>query len=427
MRQLARWLADARAYLEAAAATLPRERWMERPCANYSPVGWHVGHAAATLARWLLPPEAQPAPALARFFDPFQTPKQIREQLPGAAAVLAELGRVHTAAEELIHRGRLPLAPQATRCGLPETFLVLHLVQHQLQHAEHVAVIAALLQGRLGHGAGPIAKPIAPGGAQGGPERITIEGGAVAIGSDDAALAYDNERCQHSVRLSPYWIDRDLVTVEAFSAFLAEGGYRDQRLWTPEGWAWLQRERIEAPLGWVRTSGAEGHAHPQGAVAAQLPVCGVSWYEADAFARFRGARLPTEAEREHAAGPLAFSTGGSAPTASQANVGLARNGLTPVDSFAPGPHGLRDLAGNVWEWTADIYDEGYYAKSPQDNPKGPNAPNAAPGTNPDAQTALRRVLRGGACCSMFGLPRAANRLAFPPDYADEDIGFRCAR
>lgn len=222
-------------------------------------------------------------------------------------------------------------------------------------------------------------------------EQVAIPAGTFVMG-DDAGEA--DERPAHRVRLSAYSIDRDEVTVARYRACVAA-------------------KRCAPPGG------------PQGGDDA--PASWVSHRDAAAYCAFAGGRLPTEAEWERAARGTDGRSfpWGAEPDCARANFGNYQGeGRCPnnpgvpvrVGSYPGGaaPSGARDLAGNVWEWVADLYDPRYYARSPAADPPGP-------------LRGERRVVRGGACCSMFGLPRSANRLAFPPDYRDDDIGFRCAR
>jgi formylglycine-generating enzyme required for sulfatase activity len=222
-------------------------------------------------------------------------------------------------------------------------------------------------------------------------EMVHIEASRFVMG-DDAGEA--DERPAHRVQLGAYSIDRDEVSVARYRACVEAG-------------------RCAAPGG---KQGAD-----------DAPVTWVSWRDAAAYCAFVGERLPSEAEWERAARGTDGRTypWGDAPECTRANFGNYHGeGRCPKNPGAPArvgsypagaaPSGARDMAGNVWEWVADWYDPRYYARSAPSNPRGP-----AHGE--------RRVVRGGACCSMFGLPRAANRLAFPPDYRDDDIGFRCAR
>jgi formylglycine-generating enzyme required for sulfatase activity len=154
----------------------------------------------------------------------------------------------------------------------------------------------------------------------------------------------------------------------------------------------------------------------------RIAVTGVSWFDASAYCKFVGERLPSEAEWERAArgSDGKIFPWGNDVDCTKGNFGnFEGEGRCPHNPGKPvtvGSYGgaIHDLAGNVWEWVADWYDARYYAHAPARDPHGP-------------RRGERRVVRGGACCSMFGLPRASNRLAFPPEYRDDDLGFRCAR
>jgi sulfatase modifying factor 1 len=228
---------------------------------------------------------------------------------------------------------------------------------------------------------------------------VLVPAGEFVMGSDrDEA----DERPAHRVMLSAFFIDQDEVAVGAYERCVAAG-------------------QCTAPHGPV---GGKDE-----------PVVWVSWQDAAAYCRFVGKRLPSEAEWEKAARGVdarRFPWGNNVdcPRANFGNYlgeGQCPNNpgrLMPVGRAGAGvgasPYGVRDLAGNVWEWVADDYDPHYYARSPYRDPRGPGE------TAGRSRREARKVLRGGACCSMFGLPRASNRLAFPADFADNDIGFRCA-
>ena len=197
------------------------------------------------------------------------------------------------------------------------------------------------------------------------PREVTFDGGIVTVGSDHE-WAYDNETPIHPVTLSPFAIDVMPATNGDYQAFIADGGYTTECLWSQAGWRHICSESIDAPLGWAR-AGAEtwtrcrlGNTEP---VPATEPVQHVSWFEADAFARWAGKRLPSELEWEVAAswdpsgGQSTTYPWGNAHETDRANLGRLALGPSELGSVPSGASwlGCEHMTGDVWEWTSSDF------------------------------------------------------------------------
>jgi len=213
----------------------------------------------------------------------------------------------------------------------------------------------------------------------------------------------------HTVYLDAYYIDKFEVTNKQYEEFILAGGYQKKEYWTNEGWDFVKRSKLDKPLG----LGRRNFDNPE------QPVVGVSWYEANAYCRWAGKRLPTEAEWEKAA---RGTNGRRYPWGNEMDFSRisyrASNGrrTVVVGSFPSGasPYGVQDCAGNVWEWCWDYYSENYYKESPKKNPKGP-------------RHGIYRVLRGGSWGSNRVQMQCSYRYYDKPDRTAFNIGFRCAR
>jgi ergothioneine biosynthesis protein EgtB len=238
-------------------------------------------------------------------------------------------------------------------------------------------------------------------------------GGLIEIGHSGAGFAFDNEGPRHPVFLLPFELASHPVTHGEFAAFIADGGYRRPELWLSMGWDWVQAGKIAAPLYW--TPHGDGWKtftlHGMVEIDANTPVCHINYFEADAYARWVGVRLPTEAEWELAAAAVA------------GNRGMQGNFL---ESGALHPLAVREEAridaplqmfGDVWEWTQSAYLP--YPRY--------RAEAGAVGEYNGKFMCNQFVLRGGSCVTPQRHIRASYRNFFPPDARWQFSGLRLAR
>ena len=225
---------------------------------------------------------------------------------------------------------------------------------------------------------------------------VPIEGGLHEIGYGGNGFAFDNEMPRHKVWLEPFRLGSRLVTCGEYLAFIADGGYRRPEWWLSEGWTTVQREAWEAPLYWQSADGAWRLFTLSGwrVIDPDEPVCHVSYYEADAFARWSGKRLPTEAEWEVAALSADIAPSGN----------LMDRGVFHPEAAREGGAALQQMIGDVWEWTA----------SPYVAYPGYRPPAGVIGEYNGKFMANQMVLRGGAAVTPGGHVRVSYRNFFSP-------------
>jgi ergothioneine biosynthesis protein EgtB len=408
---LARHYREIRRVTEALAAPLSPEDCALQSMPDASPVKWHLAHVSWFFETFVLVPHLPSYkvfdPAFRMLFNSYYNgvgerhPRPERGLLsrPDLATVLAYRAHIDAAMAVLQDAPLPPAAADLIELGL----------QHEQQHQELILTdVKHLLSRNPGRPAYQPRWPL----REIAPQSLgwlAFSGGLVTIGHAGAGFAFDNEGPAHRVHLAPFALASRLVTHGEFAAFIADGGYRRPDLWLSRGWDAVTAYGWQSPLYWEWA----GHGwrtftlHGMVDIDAHTPVCHLSFFEAEAYARWAGARLPTEFEWEHAAA-------GQAPGGNLLESG-ALHPLPPAGaSTAPGP---AQMYGDAWQWTRSDY-----APYP-----GYRAAAGAIGEYNGKFMSGQYVLRGGSCATPGSHIRASYRNFFPPEARWQFSGLRLAR
>jgi iron(II)-dependent oxidoreductase len=391
-----------------------------------SPLVWDLGHIATFEDLWLVQKAHGADPLredLGRVYDPFTASRGERGALPylrsGECFAYLETVRART----LEHLESADLSAESSDL-LADGFVYEMVLRHEMQHTETMLQTLQLMTSEA-YGT-PGRRPLPGPPARRRTGMLRVPGGSFEMGAAEDRFAYDNERPRHERDVADFLIDSAPVSNGQFAEFVLDGGYDRREVWSEEGWLWRRRADIVLPLHWsqdgqdftVRSFAQTTRLDPG------LPVCHVSWFEADAYARWVGKRLPTEAEWEKAASWDARAAAkrtnpwGEEPAGEAvANLDQLSFGPAPCGSYESGasPCGALQMAGDVWEWTASGF-EGYpgfrafpYEEYSQEFLGGPY-----------------RVLRGGSWATQ---PEAVSNTFRNWDYPLRRqlfAGFRCA-
>jgi iron(II)-dependent oxidoreductase len=390
-----------------------------------NPVLWEIGHVAWFHEYWTLRHSHGRAPLIERgdrLWDSSNVPHSTRWQLdlPDRAGTFGYMQDVLARQENLLGG----TVDEAAR------YFYELAIRHEDMHVEALTYSRQTLSYAPPAELGQTRRPAA--GAL--PGDAAVPGGRWKLGSTAAdGFVFDNEKWAHDTALAPFRIARAPVTNAGFAAFVDAGGYRAREFWSDAGWAWRQKRNAERPVYWQPKRDGVWSARRYHAVeelAPHQPVVFVSWFEAEAWCRWAGRRLPSESEWEAAAvgiptedgARLAASRrrwpwGDAPPSPARANLDYAHDGPIDVAACADGDSafGCRQMIGNVWEWTAsDFLPFPGFEADPYKDYSQP-------------WFGSRKVLRGGCWATSVRIARPAYRNFFTPERNDVVAGFRtCA-
>jgi ergothioneine biosynthesis protein EgtB len=398
---------EVRSLTEELARPLSAEDQTVQSMPDASPTKWHRAHTTWFFETFVLrehcPGYVVADPAYTYLFNSYYEAVGARHARPGRGLITRP--GIEEVAQYRAHVDRAMLSLLESTALTDDTAELVELgAQHEQQHQELLLMdIKHLLSCNPLR---PSYRPLAGPGVQGptpAPHWTEHPGGVVEVGHVGTGFAFDSESPRHQVHLNPFGVSSQLVTNGDWLCFIKDGGYDRPELWLSDGWAAVKTQDWEAPLYWFRdrpdasewnvfTLGGSRRVHPSEA------VCHVSYYEADAFARWAGARLPTEAEWEVVAVDQ---------VAQLDSRGLPDSrGLLDLDRCHPRPLDPSHLSfiGDVWQWTASSY-SAYPGFRP--------APSALGEYNGKFMVS-QYVLRGGSCATPAGHSRVTYRNFFPP-------------
>ena len=359
--RIATQLDEARARSTTLLAPVPLDDLTRQLDVLMSPLIWDLTHVGNYEEQWLLRAPFGRDPlvdkAFDELYDPGLYPRRVRGQitLPPVERSRAYVSAVRDHVIDALWRADL----QTERPLLANGYVYGMVIQHEHQHDETMLQTLSLRDAEY-----PVATP-APRGAPVEPAEVFVDAGPFVMGTSDDPWAYDNERPAHVVDLRAFWIDATPVTNRAYRGFIEAGGYHEPRYWTDDGWKWRQEAQLEAPEFWRRDASGWTVRRFGAWIPVPLdePVQHVCWYEADAFARWAGKRLPTEAEWEKAASfdPVTQTKRrypwGQTFEEGRANLGQIHFGPSEAGAYPDGtaPSGAHQMLGDVWEWTSSDF------------------------------------------------------------------------
>ena len=397
-------------------------QWLGPRLDIVNPPLWELGHIGWFQEYWCLRRRGNDAMRASlltgadQCYDSARVPHATRWHLPlpDPAQTLEYLDTVRAAVSE-----RLQGSPDAT---------LGYFAQLSAWHEEMHCEALTYTRQTLGYAAPPGTRRVWLSANDACAGDVAISGGPFVMGAQpEGGFVFDNEKWAHAIDVQPFSMARTSVTNAQFAEFVDDGGYADLQWWSQAGRAWLESQAATAPVYWQRDAAGwqcriYDHWEP---LQPAVPVVHVNWYEAEAWCRWAGRRLPSEAEWEYAASAVPgqpgvkrhYPWGDAPPDAARANLYGVAGGCVPVNACAAGDSawGVRQMIGNVWEWTADWFQSypGYV--------RDPYAEYSEPwfGTH--------KVLRGGCHATRMGLIRNTWRNFYTPDRRDVFAGFRtCA-
>ncbi|MGI9516509.1 MAG: selenoneine synthase SenA [Pirellulaceae bacterium] len=419
---LASWVRDAREYSVRLIDDLDDQQLIGPQLPTINPLVWEIGHAAWFQERWVLQHTAGQPPISREsedLFDSIAIEHDVRWDLPlpRREVMFGYARQVCDNVLELLEK--TPLTDDLI-------YFIKLSVFHEDMHAESFLYTRQTL--------GYPAPNVDSGSSVSETHTLDIDtsgdieypGGQFLLGADrDAVFAFDNEKWAHPVTVDPFAMSRQPVTMHQFANFVDDNAYSRRDLWSEKGWEWRQSVAAQHPAYWKR----EGdrwlfrHFNQWLPLHDHHAMIHVNWYEADAFCRWSGRRLPSEAEWEFAAagnspsGKRHYPWGDAPPVAASANFDWQLMGAGDTRRFAAGdtPEGCRQLLGNVWEWTSCTF--------------GPYPDFVADPYKEYSRSCfgIRNALRGGCWATRGRMMRNTWRNYYQPDRRDVFAGFRtCA-